>query len=411
MNRNALALVLGVLVLAVVVTGAIAFDPPLEERHQHDAHSGTLSDVAYDSEHNVVWSLDENGTFVGYDVKNSSVMVTDEVGTGHALAVGDGVVYIADDNTLWEYDVAADDRTELTTMRSHAGALAYDERRDVVWMTGGQRVAGYHAGNGSLFLNHTEHTDGTSALAVSGDYVASGTTFSDEVLVYNVTSERVTYRPDLADDVRSVGALEFTDDERLLVGSDAENDSFVAMYDVADRRLTDSYREHIFGPSGVEFIEDESVIVSTGVDNVVVFYDVGTDSVVARHRHDDTIYAADLDTQNGLLWFGDGESGPGSVIGLDVTEAPTPTATPTASPTPAPGGTATPTAAGTPTPTDPATAAPEDGATATPDDGSSTKTPANDGDGGGGGTVLLVGAIGALIVLGAGGYLYLQRSE
>lgn len=326
----------------------------------YDDHTDTLRDVTFDESTNTVWSLDQGGGFIGYDVTNGSVIATEDVGFGHALAMGDGVVYIAERSTLWAYDIESGNLTEHATLDDHAAGMEYDESRDVIWMTGGTSVHGYHAENGSLFMSHDRHTEGTSDIAVQGRYVASATTFGEEVIVYDVETESVAFEPDLPDDITQVSAVHLTENGELIVGTDAEEGSLVAMYDVDTGERVTGYRDHVFAVSDLTYDAERGVIISTGLDNTVKFYDVSAESVVAAYRHEDTIYAAVLDRRNEVLWFGDGEEKVGSVIGLDVSEhvgtaTPTPTPSPAAEPSPTPTPTETvepsPTTAGTPTET------------------------------------------------------------
>jgi len=389
----------GVLVAVALLAGTAAAAPPvLTVVHEHTEHTGSVTDVAVGEASGTVWSLDETGGFVGYDADSGSVTTTAEFGIGHALAVGNGSVYVGENATLWEYDVAADKWRELASMGDHAAAIEYDPARDVVWTTGARSVYGYHAGNGSLFASHSQHTDGTSDLAIHGEYVASGTTWDDEVLVYSVAEDRVVYEPEFPDYVRRIGALSFTDGGDLLVGTESEGGSLVGLYDVeAEQRVT-GYREHVFGVSEVVHDAERDRIVSTGVGNRIVFFDLETDSVVATYDHDDTIYTAALDGASGLLWFGDGEETDGRLIGLDVSDpTPTPTAEPTTTPTAESTPTAEPTASPTAEATDGSTPEEADGPATTPT-GTATSTggeAATNGDGATG----LAPALGALAVV------------
>lgn len=225
---------------------------------------------------------------------------------------------------LWAYDVEDDQRSQLGTLEDHAGAMEYDHERDIIWVAGGVQVTGYSADDGSVVTSHREHTDELSALAVHGEYVATATTFGDEVIVYDVAEETVAFEPELPADVLGVGDLALTNDDELIVATDAEDNSYVAMFDLDTEDELLSYREHIFLPSSVEYVEEVDMIVTTGFDNHVLFYDVGAGAVVEQYPHDDTIYEGSLDRHNGLLWIGDGEPeeegqpGDGTISGLDV---------------------------------------------------------------------------------------------
>jgi PGF-CTERM protein len=246
----------------------------------------------------------------------------------------------------------------------HPQAIDYDEARDLVWVGGDGTVYGYDADDGSERMSYTEHSEGIGALDVHGDHVATGTALSNEVVVYHVENEEVAFEPAMPEDIRGVGSVHVTSGDDILVGADAEDDSYVAMFDIVSGETTVEYREHIFSVPGVEYDEDNDVIISMGLDNRVIFYDIEADEVATVYDHPDTVYAGDLDTRNDLLWVGDGEQRSGTVTGIDVFFEPTPTPTPEPTPTPTPEPTPEPTA--TPVPTDTPTPAPATGGDQTP---------------------------------------------
>lgn len=319
--RAAIAgLAVGLTAVLFIAPGALAFTPALEVAHEHGGHDAEIQDVEYDAVSGVVWSLDKSGGFVGYDVAEGSTVVTQTFERGHALALGPGLVFVASGSTLWAYEIANDERVEAAQLEDHVAGMAYDEKREVVWTAGHETVYGHDLHDGSIVASHEEHTDGMSSIAIHGDYVASGTSWQDEVVVWDIESEEVAWQPDFPEDVGKIGAVDFTEDGRLLVGTDAEDGSLVGMYDVEAQATEVEYREHVFSVSGVAYDASADVIVSTGFDNTVKFYDVAEDSLAAEYEHEDTIYTADLDTDNDLLWFGDGEDQPGTVTGLDVSD-------------------------------------------------------------------------------------------
>jgi len=95
-------------------------------------------------------------------------------------------------------------------------------------------------------------------------------------------------------------------------------DDFVGGYDLAGDGWRFTHREHVFGVSSLGVEPTENVVVSTGGDNTVKFYDPAADAVVAEYAHADTIYAASIDRNNGLVWIADGENRDGVVTGLDI---------------------------------------------------------------------------------------------
>lgn len=386
-NRYAVAFAL--LLVAGLAGVGLAYSPSLDVVYEYEDHSNQLVDVEYADQFDIVFSLDKQGGFYAYQVQQEQVEQINEFEAGHALAVGDGVVYIAAADTLWEFDVAAGELTELTTLEAHPPAIDYDETRDMVWTVGDGTVYGYDATDGSEQMRYTEHTEGIETIDVRGDYIATGTTFSDELVVYDVPAEEVAYEPDLPDDVKQVSSVHITAGDGLVVGTDAEDDSLVAVYDIVQKEPVLEYREHIFAVSAVTYDEKNDVVISMGFDNTVKFFDVEAGEVAAVYEHPDTIYAGDLDTRNSVLWFGDGEQRSGTVTGIDVFFEATPTPTPTP--------TATPTETATPEPT------PEPETTPTPAAGSgSDDTPTSTGeDGPGFGAGLAVLAIVSLALLAA----------
>jgi len=336
-----LILTIGVVVCGGLAGVSLAYSPSLTVVHEYEDHSQTLADVAYAEQFDIVFSLDEEGGFYAYQIQRDRVDQINEFEAGHALTVGEGVVYIAAADTLWAFDVEAGELTELTQLEAHPPAIAYDEARDVVWTVGNGTVYGYDATDGSEYMTYTAHTGGIETIAVRGDYIATGTTWSDEVVVYNVESEEVAFEPDLPDDVGQVGAVHITAGDELIVGTGAEEGDVVAMFDIVQEEQIISYREHIFSVSAVEYDQEHDVIISMGFDNTIKFYDVEAGEVATVYEHPDTIYTGDLDTRNDLLWVGDGEERSGTVTGIDVfyqeptpTQTPTPTESETPSPTP-----------------------------------------------------------------------------
>lgn len=325
------------LMIAVVslflITGVVAGTAPsFDVVHEHTEHQASLTDIEFEDRHKLAFSLDEEGGFAAYVVEEGEVAFYHQFERrAHELAIGDDAVYIAVSDTLWVYDIAAGDLSEHTEMASHAGGMEYDGDRDVIWVAGHETVTGYTADDGSEFMQFEPgHSDGIGAMAFYGDYIATGTQFADEVVVYDIENDEVAYEPDLPDDVVGIGALELTETGDLIVGTGAENDDVIAAFDIEEQRKLLQYRQHIFGVSYVQYVPSSNVILSTGADNTVKIYDVNQESIVAQHQHEDTIYTAAMDQSNDLLWIGDGEDRTGTVSALDIAEdEPTPTPEPT----------------------------------------------------------------------------------
>lgn len=355
-------IILIVVCLAAITGMAAAFEPVLTVDQEHDAHQAQIVDVEYDPQTGIVFSLDQEGNFVAYIVGEQSVEFNHPFEVGHSLAIGDMAVYVAAGDTLWEYDVRAGEISELTTLESHLSDIAYDADRDVIWGAGAGTVYAYNANDGSTFMQYTEHSDGLSSIDVQGEYVVSGTTWKSEVVVYNVEQESVAFRPELPDDVGKISALTLTESGELLVGTGAEEGDVVAAYDLDSQEKVLQYRAHLFSVSEVMTLPSSDIIISTGFDNTVKFYDRDSGSVVAKYEHDDTIYAADLARQDDTLWFGDGEKEPGTVVGLNISTpepTPTPTPEPTATPSPEPTATPSPEPTATPSPVPTTASTPE----------------------------------------------------
>ncbi len=323
------------LVLACLVVGGMvgvvgAYSPSLDVVHEYDDHTNTLVDVEYDSEFDIVFSLDQDGTFVAYGPQDENPAPITSFDAGHALTIGDGAVYIAAADRLYQFDVEAGNLTELATLPVHPPAIAFDATREVVWVAGNGTVHGYDAADGSEYQTYSPHSGAIEDIAVRGDYVATGTTWTDEAAVYDADAGDVVFEPTLPDDVGQVGAVHLTENGELVVGTGADDGDVVAMFDIATGETLAEYREHLFSVSAVEYLADQDVIASMGFDNTVKFYDVEAGEVAAVYEHPDTIYTGDLDTRNDLLWLGDGEQRTGTVTGIDVFyEAPTPTPTQT----------------------------------------------------------------------------------
>lgn len=317
-SRGYVLLAFGICCL-LIVGMASAYSPALEVTHEYSDHGGTLVDVEYDSQYDLVLSLDENGTFIAYQVWNEEIgLSTDQFSTGHALAVGDGAVYIAEANTLWEYDVEEGNLSELGTLDEHPGAMAYDSQRNVIWTTGLETVYGYNADDGSEFMSYSPHSDGIETIDVKDNYIATGTTWQPELVVYNVEQEEVVLQPELSQ-VGGVTATHLTDTGDVVIGTRGDGaDDLIATYDIESGNQLLAYRTHIFGVSHVEYEPTTETIISTGGDNTVKFYDVNEETVFEEYQHQDTIYTADLDARNNLLWFGDGEERVGTVTGLNI---------------------------------------------------------------------------------------------
>jgi len=95
-------------------------------------------------------------------------------------------------------------------------------------------------------------------------------------------------------------------------------DEVVVVYNLAGDGWRFTHREHLFGVSSMGVEPTEILVVSTSGDNTVKFYDPAADAVVAEYAHADTIYAASIDRNNGLLWIADGENRDGVVTAVDI---------------------------------------------------------------------------------------------
>lgn len=326
MTAVGLVLVAGTVVFGLGVGTVAALDVAVT--HEHSAHEHQISDVAYDAQHDTVWSIDkgpgeESAVLAGYSVEAAEVVVTEEFDDGHALAVGDGVVYVADGHTLWEFDVASEEATELTAMDVTAGGMAFDGDRGLVWIAGGGEghVVAYDAENGEEVKRHTAHTpDGLNDISVNGEYVATVATWEPEVVVYDVDKDEVAFEPlpdaIAEDDEGNLVSVHLTESDDLVLGGGWDT---VFVYDVATREVRTEYAAHSWGVAAIGYDESADVIVSAGTGNSLAFFDAEADAVLKTYGHDDTIYAADVDTTNGIVWFGDGEDRPGTITGLEMT--------------------------------------------------------------------------------------------
>lgn len=133
MPDRTLVLLVGIVVIVGLAGVSLAFSPTLDIEHEYHEHDHTIQEVVYDDHHDMVWSLDhsldESVTFIGYDVSDGEIVASESFETGHALAVGDGSVYIADGDTVWEYDVEQATLTESFEPHAHAAAMEYDGER------------------------------------------------------------------------------------------------------------------------------------------------------------------------------------------------------------------------------------------------------------------------------------------
>ena len=338
MNDRKLVISVGLAGLLILSAVGIVAAQSLEAKHAHEQHSGQITDITFDNEHNVVWSLDAKGGFIGYHVGEESLVESRDFETGHAIADGDGVVYVAVRNTLWEFDVENREWTTVTEeLDSHAGALTYDAQRDVVWLAGGDGVYGYNVDDGSQFDSYSEHSDGVTSIDIQGDHLVSGSAWGVEAIVYDIPNGEVVYEPALPDDSTQVSAVHITASNQLLVGTDAEERSPVLMYDIGQQKQVQEYREHIFAVSDLAYDQAGRNIISFGSDNRIKIFSVEQETVIDTYQHDDTIFAGVFDAHNRLVWFGDGEDGPGTVIGVGAStsaeKTPTQTTTETSTET------------------------------------------------------------------------------
>jgi WD40 repeat protein len=310
--------------LVLVATAPLvgAYQPALEPVHAHDGPASQIQDLAYDADRDTIWSVSKDGGVIGYNPAEDGIVAERGFSQGHAVALGDSQVYAAAGDQLWTFDLEAEEWSELTKLQDHAADMAYDAENDVIWVGGGQTVTGYDASDGSVVASHDEHTDGLETIAVHGEsgLVASGTTWADEVIVWDSQAETVAHEPDVPSDVGSISALSFTVDGELLIGTDAEDNSWVGMLDLDAGNVVAEHRVHVFAVSEVLYDDERDVIVSTGFDNSIRFYDVDAEDMITAHEHADTIYTADLSMEDDLLWVGDGEERTGQVTGIDVSD-------------------------------------------------------------------------------------------
>jgi len=320
MRHSLRIIAVGLAICVGLAAGGLAAEQTLEIAHEHDEHGDSVQYVEYDGDAAVVWSLDESGGFVGYDPGDEEIVASEDFGGAHGLAVGDGVVYVAARDTIWAYDADQAESTEVATLEHHPSDIAYDGARNLIWVASAHEVRAYDIEDGSLVDSHDAHADGPHRIAVEGDHVATSGGFEPEAIVYDAAAEAVALEPDLPGDVTAVDGIHLTDGGEVIVGTDAEGESPVLMYDVETGEAIAEYREHIFGVPGIGYDERSGLIVSAGVDNAITLYDVESGSVVDRYEHADTIYAAHFDADGEMLWFGDGEERVGTVVGLDLSQ-------------------------------------------------------------------------------------------
>lgn len=333
--------------VAVIVCGIVGFTavvavglaPTFDSVHEHDVHEDPLQDMAYDDANDIVWSIDEAGMLVGYDVAEEQVVVEEDLDVGHAIAVGEDATYVASGDHLLEVDIHEGEITTLQdSLEAHPSRMAFDGERDLLWMAGAEEVHAYDL-EGNLDRSIAPGDGHPHIIDVNEEYVAWSTGFDDEVIVWDIEDESVAFEPTFPDEYEAsmtVGVA-LTDDNELIVGTDGDG-SMVAMFDIESESVVTEYREHIFSVNEVAYHAEADAIISGGADNHLTAYDVAAESVIEQHDHGDTILAMALDESNELLWVGDGEETDPTVTGLSlgVEETPTPEATPPSEPTPTP---------------------------------------------------------------------------
>lgn len=336
MRRSFLALVIIGGILGLSATVAIGLAPTFEMAHEHDAHDDTLEDLAYDDANDIVWSIDQSGTFIGYDVGESAIVVDEQFNDPHAIAVGDEVTYVAAGDHLLEVDVHEGEITTIQeSVETHPSRMAFDGERDLLWLAGHEEVHAYDL-EGELDRSIAPGDGNPHDIAVNDNYVAWSTGFDAEVIVWDIEDESVAYEPTFPDDYEAsmtVG-VDLTDDNELIVGTDGDG-SMVAMFDIESESVVTEYRVHVFSVNEVAYHAGANTIIAGGADNHISVFDVGAETVIEEHDHGDTIQAMALDESNELLWIGDGEETEPTVSGLSVAgDEPTPTPTSESTPTP-----------------------------------------------------------------------------
>lgn len=314
------------LIVVVVVSLSIGVVTALEisPAHEHTSHEYHVEDVAYDEQHDIVWSIDneleaDSVRFVGYAVESEEVVIEKPFSSGQAIADGDGVVYIAEDNQLWEFHVETEETSLLAEMEHHPSSLAYDESRGLVWAGQAGAIVAFDAEDGEEIHRHEEHGQGqVSSLSVEGKYVASVLTWEPNVIVYDIENEAVAFEPlpdpiEAADDGNIV-SVHLTESGEVILGGGWDS---VFMYDIESEELLRQYGAHAFGVQAIKYHESEGLIISAGFGNQVAFYDVESEDLVNTYDHGDTIFAGDLDREHDIFWYGDGEDPPeGTITGL-----------------------------------------------------------------------------------------------
>lgn len=294
------------------------FDPSLDIRHEYEHHADhNLQDLAYDEAHDMVWSIDgaleDSSRFRGYDVADGDIAVTETFDILHSIEVAEGVVYVASGGDLYEYDVEggefAEHPAELTGLSQD---LVFDADRNWLWSASETEIVAYDADTGELTTSYEVHDEGISTIDIHGRFVASGETWEDNLIVYDLDAEAVVFNPEIG---YNGGIVHFTEAGSLVVGAGET----VRLYNVESEELLLESQGHVFGTSGVDYLVEQDVIVSAGFDNAIRLHGVEDGGVIEEYSHDDTIYTVAIDDRNDLLWFGDGEDdNPGTVYGMDL---------------------------------------------------------------------------------------------
>ncbi len=350
MNRNVVVTAVVVVVLLLVAAGAVyAFT--VSEEHRHTEHEYDVTDLEYDAENDMVWSIahnpgEEGNHLVGYDIASGSVSVTQQFNGGNALAVGSGTVYVVAGSSLEAYDIDTGEVEQVTLLSEPAGSMEYDAERGWLWLAGGfGTVWAVDPSTGDTVFEHTEHTDdeGIADLSIQGDYVASVLTWEPEVVVYDIAADEPVDAPHadalVEEEGDNIASVELTDDGGLLLGGDTDQIALVEV-ETGEVRLSYSGPGHAWGIAQLEYHEERAVIASTDLDGGVAFYDVEAREALGSHdTGGEAVPAADLAETNDRLWVGLEAEGGGPVLGLSMTfdeATPTPTSTPTPTDSPSP---------------------------------------------------------------------------
>ena len=295
----------------------------------HSKHNYDVKDVEYDLQNNIIWSGDEHGDLIGYDVSSTSVKYNNYTGNvrdidydsnNNIVWIGGGDGY---NNKIKGYSVADEEVIYEHSLHDNENVndVKYVAEDDIILSVGDDgKIIGWNVSTQSKAYEHTEDNAIRSVDYDSQNNTvwAGGLTYpygNYRLIGYDADTETVTQRKEVSG-IKGVENIAYDSDNHFVWTSYGDK---VSAYDIENDNIINEHKKNASNVDAFHYDAQNEVILSDGSDNpygIVAWNSNNEENVYNHSDHTDNVNTVDYDNQNNIVWSGGDDN---AVIGKRVT--------------------------------------------------------------------------------------------